>query len=211
MFIKNKSGKHTNIFYISQVYQTGNDVIFESSKGQLGDIIEHYETENEAKTRYSEVEKELVGGNMFVKLKSGHLLNLFFVDDCIVDPHNETKVIIYQVNGVSIVEQFDNASDASSFVDKVLNSTPSSSGVSGGSGGTTGDAKIKYKIVSELPETGEEGVFYLLKIEDGSENNLYEEFIYVEGKPESLGTRTVDLSDYYKKEEMDEKLTWLEY
>ena len=44
---------------------------------------------------------------------------------------------------------------------------------------------------------------YLVKTSETETGNLYTEYIHVNGNWEKLGTQTVDLSDYYQKEETD--------
>ena len=63
------------------------------------------------------------------------------------------------------------------------------------------DGAIAFKIVNALPEVGDEGTIYLLPAEEGSENNLFDEYIYTDGKWEKIGSAAVavDLSDYVKK------------
>ena len=72
----------------------------------------------------------------------------------------------------------------------------------------------KAVIVDTLPDTGEIGTLYLVA-NDGSDNNLYDEYIYInkgsETNPnfvfEKLGTKEIDLSGYYNKSEIDEILS----
>lgn len=53
--------------------------------------------------------------------------------------------------------------------------------------------KFAVKVVDELPLTGEAATVYLVKT--GSENdNLYTEYIYVDGSFEELGTQKIDIS-----------------
>lgn len=53
-------------------------------------------------------------------------------------------------------------------------------------------------VVEELPETGVAGVMYLTPKSDGSGNDIHEEYVYVDGKFEKIGsTQTnLDLSNY---------------
>lgn len=67
--------------------------------------------------------------------------------------------------------------------------------------------KFDVKVVSELPETGLLATVYLKVIEDTDSANLYEEFIYAEGKWERLGLGKVDLSDCIKVDETKEAET----
>lgn len=65
---------------------------------------------------------------------------------------------------------------------------------------------VSFQLVTELPETGENGVFYLVPITGGKSKNLYEEFVWINKgtteEPnydfESLGPTSVDLTGYLK-------------
>lgn len=57
--------------------------------------------------------------------------------------------------------------------------------------------QISYSIVTELPETGEAGVIYLIS-NGGSNPNIYDEYIYANSAFEKIGTTDVDLSGYLK-------------
>ena len=78
-------------------------------------------------------------------------------------------------------------------------------------GTATGDLStndgLSYKVVNELPETGDKGVVYLVKAEEEAENNKYVEYIYVDDAYEILGSFSTDinLTQYYTKEESDGK------
>ena len=76
--------------------------------------------------------------------------------------------------------------------------------------GPKGDTgSIKFIVVTELPtENIDETAIYLKPVESPTGENKFEELIYVNGKWEDLGTPNVavDLSNYYTKEETDEKL-----
>lgn len=75
-------------------------------------------------------------------------------------------------------------------------------------GGITG---VTFQIVAsyeDLPTTGENGVIYLVP-NGKTGNNAYDEYIWVVsdgvGKYEKIGSTEVDLSDYYTKEQADDK------
>ena len=55
---------------------------------------------------------------------------------------------------------------------------------------------LEIQIVEELPEEGVGGVLYLVPAADGDEGNLYEEFVWVEGEWEQVGSTEIDLSAY---------------
>ncbi|MCC8142748.1 MAG: hypothetical protein LUD02_02565 [Tannerellaceae bacterium] len=53
-----------------------------------------------------------------------------------------------------------------------------------------------FHIVTELPEAGEENIFYLLVNPDSEEGNLYDEYIWIENNWEKIGSRSINLSGY---------------
>lgn len=62
------------------------------------------------------------------------------------------------------------------------------------------------KIVEELPtEDIRTKVIYFVPKIDEEEQNVYDEYIYINNRWEHIGSTKVDLTDYYKKEETDEK------
>lgn len=64
---------------------------------------------------------------------------------------------------------------------------------------------VSFSIVSELPASGESGIFYLVP-KQGSGNDVYDEFIWVTdnntSKFEKIGTTAVDLSGYMQTSDM---------
>lgn len=64
---------------------------------------------------------------------------------------------------------------------------------------------IDFSVVQELPASGEKGVIYLVS-NSGSGQNVYTEYIWVDGDPagsyEQIGTTAVDLSGYVQASEM---------
>lgn len=65
----------------------------------------------------------------------------------------------------------------------------------------SGITGIDFQIVSKLPETGTKGIFYLIA-NSGIGQNVYDEYIWLNGKFEKLGTRELDLSGYMKTSDM---------
>lgn len=57
---------------------------------------------------------------------------------------------------------------------------------------------LSYEIVQTLPQTGENGVIYLVP-NSGSNPNIYDEYIYVNNSFEKIGTTEIDLSGYLQK------------
>ena len=69
------------------------------------------------------------------------------------------------------------------------------------------DAKIeaietlKFRVVDELPETGEAGIIYLVP-KEGETPDVYDEYIWVDGSYEKIGSTEVKLDDYVLKSEI---------
>lgn len=61
---------------------------------------------------------------------------------------------------------------------------------------------INFKVVDELPGSGESNLIYLVK-KEGSENDVRDEYIWVESKWEKIGSTSVDLTNYYTKADAD--------
>lgn len=62
---------------------------------------------------------------------------------------------------------------------------------------------ISYSIVEELPSSGEAGIIYLLS-NDGTDSNIYDEYIWITNKFEKIGTTAVDLSGYLQEDDLVE-------
>ena len=58
------------------------------------------------------------------------------------------------------------------------------------SGGAT------IEVVTELPETGESNVIYLVPKQDTSTDNIFDEYLWVNNDWELIGSTGIDLSDY---------------
>ncbi|MDU2116202.1 MAG: hypothetical protein E7E84_07655 [Peptoniphilus lacydonensis] len=57
--------------------------------------------------------------------------------------------------------------------------------------------KLKKEVVTSLPATGKEDIIYLLKNKNDT-NNVYTEYMWIDGKWEIIGDTKVDLSEYLK-------------
>lgn len=69
------------------------------------------------------------------------------------------------------------------------------------------NAGLKIEVVDILPELGnaDSQTIYFIQSERTEEQNIYDEYLLVNGAWEHLGTTKVDLSGYYTKIETDEK------
>lgn len=114
---------------------------------------------------------------MFILLKSEEMLNLFWLHDCKLDPHNPKILIYYLVNGAQIKEEYDTESESNTQLQKVLAQLKNA---------TYGSKPI---VVSELPtENISETATYLVPDKEaGPGEDLYVEYRYVDGKWELQG------------------------
>lgn len=72
---------------------------------------------------------------------------------------------------------------------------------------------FEMTIVDELPETGRKGYIYLVLANDGSGDDIYNEYLWIEGKSkfEKIGTTRIDLSPYAKIEDVKNYFTMKDY
>lgn len=63
---------------------------------------------------------------------------------------------------------------------------------------------VTLQKVESLPESGESNIIYLVP-KSGSGNDIYDEYIYIDGKPEHIGSTQVDLSNYVQEAPADGK------
>lgn len=61
--------------------------------------------------------------------------------------------------------------------------------------------RLELKRVSVRPATGESGVIYLVPSEKSASDNIYDEYLWIEGKWELVGSTAVDLSGYVKDDD----------
>lgn len=61
---------------------------------------------------------------------------------------------------------------------------------------------LSREIVVALPETANENVIYMIPREGGAGQDVYNEYMYINGAWEIIGDTSVDLTDYAKKEDI---------
>ena len=61
---------------------------------------------------------------------------------------------------------------------------------------------LSREIVVALPETANENVIYMIPRESGAGQDVYNEYMYINGAWEIIGNTSVDLTDYAKKEDI---------
>lgn len=62
---------------------------------------------------------------------------------------------------------------------------------------------LKIEIVDNLPETGESNIIYLVPSQKTTAESIYDEYIYINGSWEMIGSTAIDLADYYTKEDIN--------
>ena len=90
---------------------------------------------------------------MFIKLKDGRKLNLFYLSDCFIGKHDKTVVIFYLVNGVKIIEGYATPEEAEARVKEVDLAMEAARG-----GGL-----IQKDTFSDFPDKGNKGFVYIAK------------------------------------------------
>ena len=72
---------------------------------------------------------------------------------------------------------------------------------------------FEMTIVDELPDTGKKGYIYLILADDGSGDDIYNEYLWIEDKNsfEKIGTTRIDLTPYAKTEYVNKYFTMKDY
>ena len=65
------------------------------------------------------------------------------------------------------------------------------------------DAGFNIEIVQALPSTGVANTIYFVPITNSTSPNLYDEYMYINGVFEKIGSTEIDLSNYYNKSEIE--------
>lgn len=138
---------------------------------------------------------------MFILLKSGAMLNLFWLQDCFQGKHDKNIVIFYMVNGSKVIEEYDTVAEAQKRVEEVHFAMDEAS---------AGDTRPL--IVDELPtENISTRRTYLLPISDDPQDG-YQEWRYIEQPDGTYKWEMQGVSkDYsYSKEDIDTMTTNLQ-
>lgn len=131
---------------------------------------------------------------MFILLKNGAMLNLFWLQDCFVGKHDKNIVIFYMVNGSKVIEEYDTEQEAKDRVDEVHFSMDEA-----------GVGDNKPLIVEELPtENISTRRSYLIRVSEDPEDG-YQEWKYIEGEDGTFKWEMLGIQkDYsYSKEDID--------
>lgn len=65
-----------------------------------------------------------------------------------------------------------------------------------------GVTQFNYEIVDVLPESGKKGTIYLVKVETETERDIYEEYLWIDGKWERFGP-SLDLTGFIKYTDLE--------
>lgn len=63
--------------------------------------------------------------------------------------------------------------------------------------------KLGKKVVASLPSEGEDDIIYLVPASDPTDQNVKDEYMWIEGKWEKIGRTSVELTNYWSKEELE--------
>lgn len=64
---------------------------------------------------------------------------------------------------------------------------------------------VQIEVVQQLPATGESNKIYFVPKTPTEENDIYDEYVYINSSWEHIGSTQADLSNYYTKNESDNK------
>lgn len=66
---------------------------------------------------------------------------------------------------------------------------------------------LHREIVNSLPSTGDNSIIYMVLDPNASSPDVYDEWLWVNGTYEHIGSTRVDLTDYYNKTQIDAALS----
>ena len=145
---------------------------------------------------------------MFIEI-NGLAYNLMFAQSIDkLDEDGKYKILYAISNENKLVEEFDNEADRDAKYE-LAQEASSTAGIKEEIEQIEQDIQHLQEIgfhplvVEELPEDPEEFILYLVPSEDSDEENIYNEFLYINGEWEQVGTTGVDLSNYYTKGEVN--------
>ncbi len=67
--------------------------------------------------------------------------------------------------------------------------------------------KLQKKIVTSIEDVKEENIIYMVPVSIREQNNYYDEYMFINNKPELLGTTKIDLSEYSTTSQMNKAIS----
>lgn len=137
---------------------------------------------------------------MFILLKSGAMLNLYWLLDCFQGKIEKNIVIFYMVNGTKITEEYETEVEAKARVDEVHKAM--NEALPG----------FSLEIVDELPTENISSKKLYLVPSGEDEDDMYREYRYINGEWELMGIQKLDLKPIENRlTTVESTLTWSEY
>ena len=137
---------------------------------------------------------------MFILLKSGAMLNLYWLLDCFQGKVEKNIVIFYMVNGSKIIEEYSTEAEAKARVEEVHKSMDEAL------------PGFSLEVVNELPTENISSKKLYLVPSGEDDDDMYREYRYINGKWELMGVQKLDLKPLENRLSVIEtNLTWNEY
>ena len=141
---------------------------------------------------------------MFILLKSGAMLNLFWLQDCFQGKHDKNIVIFYTINGVKLIEEYETEAEARKRIEDVHFAMDEA-----------GVGDNKPLIVSELPtENISTRRSYLIQVSSDLEDGTYKWEMLGIQKDYSYSKADIDAMNTNLQNQINiinEVLEWNEY
>lgn len=170
-----KDGKGTGDM-TKEEYDTDNDGVIDNASKVNGHTVET-DVPSNAFNKASENNDGFMSKEDFIKLKT------------IENNAQENKIEKFKVNGI---EQQINKKEVNI---EVIEKKKVQELIDKSVGGIT---NFDTKIVTVLPQIGVKGIIYLILNSSAKEQNIYDEYLWIENKFELLGSTKLDLTNYVK-------------
>lgn len=140
---------------------------------------------------------------------TGRTVTLTFGDDSeqtVITQDNDTTYEIGTANAAGITKLY---SSTGTNVDGTMTQSAINNEINTLNTKIEAVGSFHVSVVNTLPEEGESSVIYFVPEENSGENQQYIEYIWMDdaGYFESIGVSNTDLTNYYKKSEIDTKIS----
>lgn len=171
--------------------------------------------EQECKSSFEEVQKDLLEINNKIEINSQNISNER-TRAVTVEAELHSEILNETSRATAVEESLRSKTDETrSILDKLVidsllseDNTKALSAKQGKILKSLIDSIYSFRIefLDNLPVSGESHVLYLLR-KIGASSDTYDEYLYVDGKWEIVGNLSVDLTQYYTKDEINQKFT----